>query len=341
MNRWYEKESRKKKVLICQVSMLCILCGLFFWGVRDYLFMEKSDKIVIELCGILPDQSMAVTILKQCQSAETVTDACFVCSEGIKTVQNQEYERSVQVQVTGCVGMASLYDRSGMALDEDDREGCVIDESTAEALYGSSDCVGNKLTLNGKEYQVCQTADWNERRILIHSDNKEQVFTQVLIRRQKNEITENKAEEFLMQNDLSGICIEDDWLDWMSALAVSLFPAVTVWGTGGTAALRMREKQKMRFMQVIWIVVLVTGLEAVFKLTEIPSGWIPDKWSDFEFWGEKILKEKENISWYLMSMKTPEQVRRMICAAGSVGKCVLSALASLAVWRRIWYGMKV
>lgn len=43
-------------------------------------------------------------------------------------LQNPEYVRQTQVAVTGVLGKASLYDREGMALDENDQEGCIIDE---------------------------------------------------------------------------------------------------------------------------------------------------------------------------------------------------------------------
>lgn len=340
MSRSFRKN--RYRILLFWTAILCLLCGVFFSGVRDFLMSGRGGNAVIDLCGDLPDQEDAERILEQCRESEEVRDACFVCSEGVRTVVNQELARMTEVQVVNCTGMAALYDASGMALGENDREGCVIDRGTAEMLYGSPDCVGCWLSLDEKRYQVRGTADWNQRRILICSPENDSSCTQVIIRLHDCEIPENAAEEFLMQNGLSGICTEDGWLDTASAFVICFFPAVTVWGSGTAATLRMDGKRKKQYAGIaVKILALVTWTAVFWQIMEIPYSWIPDKWSDFGFWTERLLKEKEDLGWYLMSAKTPEQLEHLIYAVRSMGKCALAASASLAVWRRIWYCMRV
>lgn len=315
---------------------------LFYSGMKSYVNMETSSSAVVELYGEYPSRQQAEEILKDCQSADEVTDVCFVANGGMENVENPDLSRQITAQVTKVCGMAALYDRAGAALEERDESGCIIDSSLASALFGSRNCVGGKLLLGEKLYQVRGIASWNQPVILIRSWEKEQLYTQVLIGRKKGQNPQNAANSFLMGNGLSGTLVDDSWLLVIS----SWFPAVfllafAIWagkwigkmqGEGKiseTGTLSKAEKSarfRNAFLKVlIWAVCLFL----ISRLVTVPSDWLPDKWSDFSFWPEKIKKETQLLKWYLMLPKTMAQTECLINAGGCMGKCGAASLMLL------------
>ena len=56
---------------------------LFYSGMKSYVNMETSSSAVVELYGEYPSRQQAEEILKDCQSADEVTDVCFVANGGM------------------------------------------------------------------------------------------------------------------------------------------------------------------------------------------------------------------------------------------------------------------
>ena len=134
------------------ICLWIIAALLFYSGIQNYASMEERSAAVIELYGTYPDQKRAEEILASGAKAEEFTDLCFVWNGGMTDLQNPEYVRQTQVAVTGVLGKASLYDREGMALDENDQEGCIIDEKTAVELFGGYGSTGRNYFPGEKSF---------------------------------------------------------------------------------------------------------------------------------------------------------------------------------------------
>ena len=307
---------------------LCVIAALLFYsGFQDYAAMEKSSVAVMELYGSYPDQKQAKEILQSGTKAEESTDFCFVYNGGIADLKNPEYVRQTQVMVTGVLGMASLYDRKGTALDENDQEGCIIDEKTAVELFGSRNCVGSLVALNDRSYQVRHVASWNMHRILLHPDAKDTVYTQVLVRPAKGQSLENAASGFLMSNGFSGTLVDDSWLAPLASWFLAVFVLAGAFCFQGI--LRKLAKGSGCFR---WLLSAFLWGGCLFLLSgwvTFPYDWLPDKWSDFSFWPQKIQKEMELFRWYLMLPKTAAQAERLCAGMGCMIKCTAAAMAAL------------
>lgn len=261
-------------------------------------------------------------------------------------VTNSEDFRQTNARVTGAVGMAALYDRQAALLEENDETGCVIDKDTALELFGSENCAGSQLTVGEEIYEVRGVVSWNQHMILIRPLQKNLVCTQVLLRGKKGQNLEGIASDFLMGNGLSGILVDDSWLDvilpWFPvAFLVMLIRTVSRWlyeierGTWENGIQRNREKKiDFRKCSCFVIRILLWGIGLFFcvrLLSHIPQSWLPDKWSDFSFWSAKLRKTMEAFRWYIVFPKTMAQAERLMSGIGCIIKCGAAALLIGAV----------
>lgn len=300
--------------------ILWLIAGLLFYsGMKNYCNIEKNNTAVTCLYGNFPDQQKVKEVWESWQKRELITDICFVSNQGMGEVEVSRYVRQKTVQVIGLWGNTYLYDRQCAALGEEDAKGCIIDSETAVALYGSEDCVGSQLTLLDRNYIVRGVASWKQHVIVIWPSEKKTVYTQVLIRPEEGQSTESAASSFLMSNGFSGTVTDDSWID----LLVPVFPAVFLLISGVWLKKQLNGLKKRKIMEI-----LIGGICLFFlwKLLYIPDGWIPDHWSDFSFWTDKIKKERELLGWYLMLPKTMTQAKRLLNAAECMIKC------TAAIW---------
>ena len=280
---------------------------LFYSGMKDYVKVGKTDTAVVELYGDYPAVNLAKQIWENYQSSDEITDFCFVWNGGVQVVTNPEDFRQTNARVTGIVGMAAL---------------------------------GEQI------YEVRGVVSWNQHTMLIRPSRKNQVCTQVLIRGKKGQNLEGTASDFLVGNGLSGILVDDSWLEvilpWFPVtFLVMLIRTVSRWlyemerGTWENGIQRSREKKiDFRKCSCFVIRILLWGIGLFFcvrLLSHIPQSWLPDKWSDFSFWPAKIRKTMEAFRWYIMFPKTMAQAERLMSGIGCIIKCGAAALLIGAV----------
>lgn len=168
-------DSKKKNCFLKYMkAMSAVLLSsvLFYFGMKDYVHVGKTDIGVAELYGNYPTVSQAKQLWQDSQKGDEITDLCFLCNGGVQTVKNSRYSRQTNVRVTGIIGMAALYDRQAAMLEESDENGCVIDKNTALDLFGSENCVGNQLMVGEDIYEVRGVAFWSQHMLLIRPAQK-------------------------------------------------------------------------------------------------------------------------------------------------------------------------
>lgn len=304
---------------ICFV-LAAVLC--YYFGVRSCFSMEKTGAAVIYLSASYPSRTAAEDILEDCQAGEDSVDVCFYWDGGLQSVKNENYGRSSKVLVAGLTGDASLYNWRGGALAQEDRTGCIIDRETALELFGSDNCTGSTVTLGENDYEIRRIVPWSQRIMLIHPTDKEVMYTRVFVRPRKGETLQNAGSRFLMSYGLSGSLVDDGWLAALAGAALLLFPAGLA--AAFFKAVGDRRKAAGEHTREYWLWLGISVLAAgallffIYKNFSISSDWLPDKWSNFGFWPEKIAKERENLGLYLMLPKTVPQTEQIRKAAESL-----------------------
>ncbi len=305
-----------KRICLGILSLL-----LFYFGLKNYAAMGTEAVAAVELYGAYPSADKARQILDDCKKGETITEACFMWNGGIETLEEPEFARSTDARVTGILGAGELYDSVCAALGENDKNGCILDRESAVELFGSESCVGDQLRLGEKIYEVRAVAAWKQHQVLIRIAQKENFCTQVLIRRAQEQSLESTASGFLMRYGLSGTLIDDRWLK----MFVSWAPVVYIFSVMLLAKRILKPKAESagdRWTRLVLTAVLWgMGLYLISRFLYISKDWLPDKWSDFSFWPEKIKKEWELIRWYMMFPKTMAQTERLFAGIGCIIKC--------------------
>lgn len=329
--------------LIKRTALWILALMLYFGGICAYISMEKSSAAVISLFSDCPDKAAAEKLLEAEREKQQPRDVCFSWDGGIQSVRNEAYGRTGEVLVTGLLGDASLYDRQAGGIGEEDREGCVIDRETSLNLFGSPNAVGGHITLGEKEYVVRRVADWKIPVMLIRPEDREIRYDRVFLRLNAGETRKKISGEFLMSSGLSGILTDDGWLFGTAALFLWLFPGAAVFFLVRTAVKEGRDFSGDRAGYWLWNGAAALALGVFFfflyQNTEIPMEWLPDKWSDFDFWPRKIKEEKEMLYWYFMLQKTVPQTERFLSAVRAAGGGLLSLFLALAAEGTITTGM--
>ncbi len=316
---WQQGWRNIKPVKLC---LLLIAGFCYYLGVKSYISIELADSASIYLAAPYPDSAQAEEILEESGEAEDSMDICFYWDGGIRTVENKDYGRSSKVVLAGLTGDASLYHWRGNALSEENKRGCMIDEKTALELFGSTDCVGNRITYGKEEYEICRVIPWKYRVMLIHPTTRDIQYTRVFVREREGETRQNTANRFLMSYGLNGTFVDDEWLLLFAKIGLFLLPAGLVITFFKAVSKKKKAVEDDKRKYWVWQCVMILGVGILFFLIyknfHIPSDWLPDKWSNFGFWPEKIEKERENLSLYLMLPKTVPQVERIVLAVKSV-----------------------
>lgn len=203
------KKIRWKRFLPLVLAILCLAAG-----VREFASMPRENALPVFLEGTYPDQNRAEEILNKKTEQADSREVCFYWDGGFIKVQDTEYGHQSEVYLAGLLGNARLYDWRMGGLAEEDHEGCVISRKTAAELFGTEAAAGNQLTVKGKTYTVRQVMPWQEKLLFIRPEETDTVYTRLFLK-VTGDTGKKQAEQFLMENSLTGIFTAESLKDWI------------------------------------------------------------------------------------------------------------------------------
>lgn len=316
-------------------GLLVLIC--YAESLLSYKNIQEEPSISIFLSAAYPDQEQMESILDMDQDAEEKIPACFYWDGGITDLYDQQYGRSASALLGGLYGEASLYDQRLNGFAQDDKKGCVIDERTAEELFGTRQAEGSILSLQGQEYVVRMVLPWKQQIILIRPDQAENAGTRLFLEETK-ESREATVRQFMLSCGLTGTVVQGDFLKTAAGAGLMLCPAVFLLFLLRRALSERKghtEKEAGYWMWSAAVLLLIAAAVFFFgSKIEIPRDWIPGQWSDFTFWQEKIQTLRQEIRMYLMLPKTVLQTENILL-------CFQSAVFSLGAvflsifWKRV------
>lgn len=207
-----------------------------------------------------------------------------------------------------------------------DSDGCAVDRTVAEALWGSADAVGNELKLGERTYLVRGVFSGGSGLVVTQAEEgSDEAFFQLLLRFPQG-TTKSDAENWLLAHDAGGGALLDlPLFRWLWSLLAALPGFLLALGL----ALRLgRRGWALRRSPLLLASYLLPALAAGWLvlwcaggLEEFPARLIPDRWSDFSFWA-KTLRE---LGAELKSGLSAPGARDFRCWGAALG-CVLAAL---------------
>lgn len=189
-----------------------------------------------------------------------------------------------------------------------DTQGCAVSSGLAFSLWGSTQVLGVQVKIEGELFCVRGVFEDDNARVFRQAkagSNKTLSNMQLIF---PGGGTREDAERYLTAANFTGGTILDLPLMGRGFSILFRLPAIVL-AFGIIARLIMRAKKLWHYP--VWLVsylplalAALTGLMFCIDLPEIPSSFIPSKWSDFEFWKTLFFNHWRNFTKWISAAPT-------------------------------------
>jgi len=293
--------------------------------------LEKSGETVSVVCSEEVPAGEAWEILEQKGEDTGEEPLRMVFWQEQEEVRAESFltGRSVFLRTICAAGDTELLFPEGNVLAAGDTEGCLVDEKTAGELFGSGGVIGQRLTLEGKEYELRGILGGQEG-VAVIQKTEETAFDTVTVKsggRRSGEVRELLKGRYGLWGTL------EEWalLYGMAKVLLCLFPGAVL----AAVLVRIRRNRREscgRGERIFWSLCFWTGilcgLWAIFCQMPISSDMIPSTWSDFDFW-VNLWDEKAQAAAFLSGMK--KRVPEMAYIRAFY-QCIISGFLSLLLY---------
>lgn len=260
-------------------------------------------------------------------------------------VENPDLNRMGICAKISLRGESWLLQGGEAVLTEDDLTGCLMDRETAKMLFGLPDPIGCTVTVDGQERIVRGVTESAQPLVMVVAAANESGLDKLTLRVPEGESTKLTSEEFASRNGLFGTWGQPEaWANGSRAL--SLLPAavlvlgVILWYVRAAFS---PDAGRVQF----WLCIVLAGAAwfALLWLTEfsfqLPQDMIPNKWSDFDFWGQLFREKREEAFRLISSSKTLPELELIMPAIqaacwGIAGALLVPLLPKPASARELW-----
>lgn len=216
-----------------------------------------------------------------------------------QTVTAKETKRTETVEVIFACGRTDLLLPQSILFEEKDQEGCLVDEKTAETLFGTAKGVGQCIVYEGKSYQVRQVLS-DMTPVFVLQDGQKAFLTDVTVYNDGNR-TRHQMEVALSAYGIDGSMVDTMLFRELAEMIVYVLPywilcagiLHILWKSGKSGSIR----NIALFNCLFWL--LLAGMLLYFwKWYELPEYLIPPAWSDFDYW--KAMWKEKSAAWQLL-----------------------------------------
>lgn len=301
----------------CRRIFLLLAAGFYALAVYFCQVAEPEANKSRFLLNQSIDAATAESIFAREQSLPEPVGFCFWGDMGVQGVSCPETGGAAEVTQICLSGNPELLDAGVLAW----QAGCLLDTDTAQILFGTADCGGQKLLLKGKAYRVLGTFSALQPTLVTVAEEEDGAALNRCILSIPATQSGQTGESFLLRHDLQGTAMD----------AYSLWVPVRNWLVLCPLFLVLADfcRNQKRHN---WIPLTLEGI-AVFLLLrqiEIPANDLPTRWSDFSFWGTLWEAQKEN--WYRLLLNPMGQ--RHLQMMRNMVKSIVSSTAAflIAAW---------
>jgi len=291
-----------------QRSRLIRLIGaaaLYIWAFTTCRMVEQNgDSVYLALKTGVPPQTAAEIFAQE----EDPVGCCF-WGEDAQTVFCPATAQTAQVTRVYLEGNPELLGMGTLAW----QDGCLIDEQTAQALFGTGQCGAQVLYWNDRAYPVLGTISALRPTVVMAALEGDLLSRCVLALPAEN--GKSLGEQFLLRFGLQGEILDFFPLRALMRNLLLLVP--------GALLLRLCGYLRKRWKKAL---VLTLGAVILWKGLVIPPEMIPSRWSDFSFWGSLWDSQKENLRYILFTPLGGRQLQILLNMVKSMIGSILAAL---------------
>lgn len=310
--------------VIC--TLLAVSCFLFYCLGMSWTQGLKTYDNRITLLNLDEDARSypeAVQMRVRNQEEETPFSYALWGSGGTRLLQNPDLGRYVEVEALVVEGCSDLLLSSSVILDGTLENSCLIGESVAQALFGTSDATGLSLTMDGRDYMILgMLADVKHGAVFCAEELDTAALDRMNIQVSDNVTLSLLEQQLKWKLGFTGIALDYRLINSLIGLAgfglcVFLWVYLLRLMAAELKTFRCRKTQSFQ-PEPTYIKGLAARLACIFGViaiaiiflrfhAKIPEDLIPTKWSDFSFWERLIHDKSERISaWIKCEKRAPE-----------------------------------
>ena len=246
---------------------------------------QKGNGIYLFLDGGVTTAE-AAEISRREQETEEPLGFCFYAVSEDVTLRCPDTGRTAQVTIVPLYGNGGLLGAEPLSW----QEGCLLDEQTAQTLFGTGYLGAQEVLLDGKPYAALGTVPLRTPAALVSAGENTVLDRCILAGWDENGA--RAAEQFLLRHNLTG-----EILNFYPLLVftknLTLLP---LWALLALVCRRVGDKRK----RLAWLAALV-GAVLLGSRVIVPKDAIPSMWSDFSFWGSWFQSQRKNLTAILMA----------------------------------------
>lgn len=293
-----------------------LAAGLYVLAIFFCQMAEPEAKKRRFLLNQSIDAATAEDIFTREQALPDPVGFCFWGEAGLKTVSCPETGGTSRVTMVCLSGNPELLDAGVLAW----QDGCLLDTDTAQTLFGTADCGGQTLLLDGKIYRVLGTFSALQPTMVMKAEDENATLNRCILSTPAPQSGQT-GENFLLRYNLQGTAIDTYSLWILLHNWLVLCPLVPVLSDLYRRRKNFRDKANWLPLAAEILAVLL-----LLRQIEIPASFLPDQWSDFSFWGRLRNSQKEN--WYRLLLNSLGQ-RHLQMMGNMVKSMITSTAASL------------
>lgn len=337
------------------VTVLLALAAVFLWCTACIFYSTAislctSVAVKWEYGGISPAALVRQQTWAGQDGAADQPEATLWRIEAEQEIRNADKKSTTAdvVAVFGdCRAITSANMLRGAFPARSDPSGCAVSSGLAFSLWGSTDVLGMPVKMEGDSFYVRGVFKGEESRIFhqAQAESKEPLLNMQLTFSGTG--TRERAERYLLAAEFSGgMLLELPLTEWALAMLVRL-PAILL--AAGILVRILRRGKWLRHYPVLlafWLpsaLAVLAGLFYCVDLPGIPAGFIPTRWSDFEFWKNLFTGHRKALNAWILAgvsfrdMELMEAV--LLTVLFSLAASVLAVTAARRAAIRTYGGM--
>lgn len=311
---------KRRKWIRCGV--LLIAAALYLWAA----FVCQSAKEDANLTYIVLSQSIDATVAEEIFEQETLLEDsigfCFWGEAATQMVSCKETSGIAEVTQVLLSGNPWLMGAGVLTW----QDGCLIDESTAEKLFGTADCGGQTLWKGDMPYRVFGTISTFQPTMLAIAEASDGLVLNRCVLNVSAETGKQSAQQFLLRWGLAGEVID------YYALWVAVYDYLLLLPLYLTLKLYFCGKKRIRSLgkRMILLLIMICSLILLCSRMRFLPDMFPSRWSEFSFWGNWWGEQRLN---FQLVLRTPMGERHLQMMMDMV-KSILSSTAAilLTLW---------
>lgn len=270
------------------VNIILMFALVMCWGLTiGYSENIKPSREVINF--FFEESNVTTSKVKELKEIKKDVDIVGWREDSLQTVINPDLSRTAsELKVLLIKGDSSLILNS-VFLFEDDKQGCLIDEDTAYKLFGSKNAIGRELQFSDRTLVVRGIHKETKANLILQLlDDEEVKLDGISLDGSKFTLTEMK--DFKMQSGLQELPIKGGIYYTVSKMMSMIIPIIILILLLSKVGINLLKERRKPVLFIIYLAVAFAIIIIFFKITnikiQIPLDMIPNKWSDFDFWGE-------------------------------------------------------